>query len=69
MATAYQFNLKFGVTVNPEEQITKQLEKRIYGRNAKTPEEEAYLRNKIAYIYKHRSKAYYHNAKVAEGLA
>ena len=41
----------------------------IYGRNAKTPEEEAYLRNKIAYIFKHRSKAYEHNAKAAEGLA
>ena len=47
----------------------KQLEEGIYGRNAKTPEEEAYLRNKIAYIFKHRSKAYKHNAKVAEGLA
>ena len=47
----------------------KQLEEGIYGGNAKTPEEEAYLRNKIAYIFKHRSKAYKHNAKVAEGLA
>ena len=62
-------NLKFRVTVNREEQITKQLEEGIYERNAKTPEEEAYLRNKIAYIFKHRSKGYEHNAKVAEGLA
>ena len=62
-------DLKFGVTVNPDEEITKQLEEGIYGRNAKTPEEEAYLRNKIAYIFKHRSKAYEHNAKVAEGLS
>ena len=52
-----------------DEQITKQLEEGIYGRNAKSPEEEAYLRNKIAYIFKHRSKAYKHNAKVTEGLA
>ena len=35
----------------------------------KTPQEETYLRNKIAYIFKHRSKAYEHNAKVAEGLS
>ena len=52
-----------------DEQITKQLEEGIYGRNAKTLEEETYLRNKIAYIFKHRSKAYEHNAKVAEGLS
>ena len=38
-------------------------------RNAKSPEEESYLRSKIAYIFKHRSKAHEHNAKVAEGLA
>ena len=62
-------DLKFGVTVNRDEQITKQLEEGIYGRNMKSPEEKAYLRNKIAYIFKHRSKAYEHNAKVAEGLA
>ena len=37
-------------------------------RNAKSPEEESYLRSKIAYIFKHRSKAHEHNAKVAEGL-
>ena len=59
-------DLKFGVTVSQDEQITKQLEEGIYGRNAKTPEEETYLRNKIAYIFKHQSKAYEHNAKVAE---
>ena len=47
----------------------KQLEEEIYGRNAKSPEEEAYFRNKITYIFKHRGKAYEHNAKVAEGLA
>ena len=47
----------------------KHLEEGIYSRNAKSLEEEAYLRNKIAYIFKHRSKAYEHNAKVAEGLA
>ena len=47
-------DLKFGVTVSRDEQITKQLEERIYGRNAKTPEEETYLRNKIASIFKHR---------------
>ena len=62
-------DLKFGVTVNQDEEITKQLEEGIYGRNAKIPEEEAYLRNKIASIFKHRSKAYEHNAKVAEGLS
>ena len=38
-------NLKFGVTINQDEKITKQLEEGIYGRNAKSPEEEAYLRN------------------------
>ena len=38
-------------------------------RNAKSPEEERYLKSKIAYIFKHRSKAHEHNAKVAEGLA
>ena len=32
-------------------------------------EEETYLRNKIAYIVKHRGKAYEHNAKVTEGLS
>ena len=47
----------------------KQLQEGIYGRNVKTPDEEAYLRNKIAYIFKHRSKAYKHNAKVAEELS
>ena len=62
-------DLKFGITVSRDEQITKQLEEGIYGRNAKTPEEEAYSRNKIAYVFKHRSKAYKHNAKVAEGLS
>ena len=62
-------DLKFGVTVSRDEQITKQLEKGIYGRNAKTLEEEIYLKNKIAYIFKHRSKAYKHNTKVAEGLS
>ena len=61
--------LKFGVTVNGDERITKQLEEGIYTRNAKSPEEESYLRNKIAYICKQRSKAHEHNAKVAEGLA
>ena len=35
----------------------------------KTLEEETYLRNKIIYIFKHRSKVYKHNAKVAEGLS
>ena len=59
-------NLKFGVTVNRDKQIKKQLEEGIYWRNAKTLEEEAYLRNKITYIFKHRSKAYKHNT---EGLA
>ena len=53
-------DLKFGVTVSQDEQITKQLEEGIYGRNAKTPEEETYLRNKIAYIFKHPSKEYKH---------
>ena len=62
-------DLKIGVTVSRDEQITKQLEEGIYGRNAKTPEEETYLRNKIAYIFKHRGKACKHNAKVAEGLS
>ena len=62
-------DLKFRVTVNQDEQITKQLEEGIYGRNAKTPEEETYLRNKIAYIFKHQGKACKHNAKVAEGLS
>ena len=62
-------DLKFWVTVSRNKQITKQLEEGIYGRNAKTPEEETYLRNKIAYIFKHRGKAYKHNAKVAEGLS
>ena len=62
-------DLKFRITVSQDEQITKQLEEGIYGRNPKTPEEEAYFRNKIAYIFKHRSKAYEHNAKVAEGLS
>ena len=52
-----------------DEQITKQLEEGINGRNAKTPQEETYLRNKIAYIFKHRSKEYEHYAKVAEGLS
>ena len=52
-------NLKFGITVNSDEQIMKQLEEGIYTRNAKSPEEEAYLRNKITYIY--RSK---HNIEV-----
>ena len=62
-------DLKFRITVSRDEQIMKQLEEGIYGRNAKTLEEETYLRNKIAYIFKHRSKAYEHNAKVAEGLS
>ena len=31
-------------------------------------EEESYLKSKIAYIFKHRSKAHEHNAKVVEGL-
>ena len=46
-------DLKFRVTVSWYEQITKQLEAGIYGRNVKTPGEETYLRNKIAYIFKH----------------
>ena len=62
-------DLKFGITVNRDEQITKQLKEGIYTRNAKTPGEESYLKGKIAYIFKHRSKAQEHNAKVAEGLA
>ena len=62
-------SLKFGVTVSQDEQITKQLEEGIYGRNVKTPEEETYLRNKNTYIFKYRSKAYKHNAKVAEVLS
>ena len=62
-------DLKFGVRVNRDEQIMKQLEEGIYTRNAKSPEEESYLRSKIAYIFKHRSKAHEHDAKVAEGLA
>ena len=35
----------------------------------KTLEEETYLMHKIAYIFKHRGKAYEHNAKVVEGLS
>ena len=62
-------NLKFGITVNQDEQIMKQLEEGIYTRNAKSPEEKSYLRIKIAYIFKHRSKAHEHNARVAEGQA
>ena len=62
-------HLKFGITVNQDEQITKELEEGIYMRNAKSLEEESYLRSKIAYIFKHRSKAHEYNAKVAEGLA
>ena len=62
-------DLKFGITVNRDEQITKQLDEGIYMRNAKSPEEESYLKNKIAYIFKHRGKAHEHNAKVAKGLA
>ena len=46
-------SLKFGVTVSQDKQIIKQLEEGIYGRNTKTPQEETYLRNKIAYIFKH----------------
>ena len=46
-------SLKFGVTVSQDEQITKQLEEGINGRNVKTLQEETYLRNKIAYIFKH----------------
>ena len=38
-------------------------------RIAKTPKEESYLRNKIAYIFKHRSEAHEHSTKAAEGLA
>ena len=62
-------DLKFGVTIKRGEHITKQLEEGIYVRNAKSPEEESYWRNKIVYIFKHRSKAHEHNAKAAEGLA
>ena len=62
-------NLKFGVTVNRDEQSMKQLKEGIYTRNAKSPEEESYLRSKIAYMFKHRSKAHAHNAKAAVGLA
>ena len=62
-------DLKFGITVNRDEQITKQLEEGMYMRNAKSPGEESYLKGKIAYIFKHGSKAQEHNAKVAEGLA
>ena len=62
-------NLKFGVTVNRGEQIMKQLKEGISVQNAKTPEEESYLRNKIPYIFKHRSKGQEHNTKAAEGLA
>ena len=47
----------------------KQLEEGIYMRNAKSPEEESYLRSKITYIFKPRSKAHEHNTKVAEGLS
>ena len=47
----------------------KQLKEGIYVRNEKSPEEESYLRNKIAYIFKHSSKAHEHNTKAAEGLA
>ena len=61
--------LKFEVTLDWGEQITKQLEEGRYIWNAKTPEEESYLRNKIAYIFKHRSKAHEHNTKAAEGFA
>ena len=66
---AAMIDLKFRVTVNQDEQIMKQLEEGVSVRNAKSPEEESYLRNKIAYIFKHRSKAHEHNAKAAEGLA
>ena len=47
----------------------EQLEEKIYTRNAKSLEEESYLKSKIAYIFKHRGKAHEHNAKVSEGLA
>ena len=46
----------------------KHLKEGIYTRNAKSLEEESYLKSKIAYIFKHRSKAHEDNAKVAEGL-
>ena len=62
--------LKFEVSVDQGEQITKQLKKGIYVWNAKKrPEEESNLQNKIAYIFKHKTKAHEHNAKAAEGLA
>ena len=61
--------LKFEVTVDWGEQITKQLKEGLYIWNAKTPEEESSLWNKIMYIFKHRSKAHEHNAKASEGLA
>ena len=61
-------DLKFWITVNRDEQIMKQLEEGIYMRNAKSLEENSYLRIKIAYILKHRSKAHEHNTKVAKGL-
>ena len=62
-------DLKFRVTVNWGEKIMKQLEEGIYMRNTKSPEEKNYLRNKIAYIFKDRSKAHKYNAKADEGLA
>ena len=62
-------DLKFRKTVNQDEQIMKQLKEGIYMRNAKSPELEGYLRSKIAYIFKHRSKAHEHNANIAQGLA
>ena len=40
-------DLKFGVTVSWDEQITKQLEEGNYGRNVKTPEEEMYLGTRL----------------------
>ena len=62
-------DLKFRVTVNWGKEIMKLLKEGIYMRNAKSPEKESYLRNKFAYIFKHRSTAHEHNAKAAEGLA
>ena len=62
-------SLKFDVTVDHGEQLTKQLGEGLYARNTKTPNEEKYLRSKIASIFKHRSKAHKHNARAAEGLA
>ena len=62
-------SLKFDVTVDHPEQLTKQLEEGLYARNTKTPDEEKYLKSKIASIFKHRSKAHKHNARAAEGLA